>query len=130
MQVLRMQSNADGLQLSTAVSSPRRAARLRFFALVIVLELLLLFSTFPARAERVKDLASVAGVRSNPLVGYGLVVAVTFGLTPVLLARYIGQSGDLAAPGYAFVIAAVALIASSLMLGRRASRTFGKAVAT
>ena len=66
------------------------------------------------------------------LVGIGdcLVVAVTFGLTPVLLTRYIGQSGDLAAPGYAFVIAAVALIASSLVLGRRAPRTFGKAVAT
>lgn len=30
----------------------------------------------PARAERVKDLATVAGVRSNPLVGYGLVVGL------------------------------------------------------
>ena len=30
----------------------------------------------PARAERVKDLASVAGVRSNQLVGYGLVVGL------------------------------------------------------
>ena len=29
-----------------------------------------------ARAERVKDLATVAGVRSNPLVGYGLVVGL------------------------------------------------------
>ena len=29
-----------------------------------------------ARAERVKDLANVAGVRSNPLVGYGLVVGL------------------------------------------------------
>ena len=29
-----------------------------------------------AHAERVKDLASVAGVRSNPLVGYGLVVGL------------------------------------------------------
>ena len=31
------------------------------------------FSTW-AQAERVKDLASVGGVRSNQLVGYGLVV--------------------------------------------------------
>ena len=29
-----------------------------------------------AQAERVKDLASVAGVRSNQLVGYGLVVGL------------------------------------------------------
>lgn len=30
-----------------------------------------------AQADRLKDLASVAGVRSNPLVGYGLVVGLT-----------------------------------------------------
>lgn len=30
----------------------------------------------PAQAERVKDLADVAGVRGNPLVGYGLVVGL------------------------------------------------------
>lgn len=30
----------------------------------------------PARAERVKDLAAVEGVRSNPLIGYGLVVGL------------------------------------------------------
>jgi flagellar P-ring protein precursor FlgI len=30
----------------------------------------------PARAERIKDLAQVAGVRGNPLVGYGLVVGL------------------------------------------------------
>jgi flagellar P-ring protein precursor FlgI len=30
----------------------------------------------PARAERVKDLASVAGVRTNQLIGYGLVVGL------------------------------------------------------
>ncbi|MFT4246800.1 MAG: flagellar basal body P-ring protein FlgI [Pseudomonas sp.] len=30
----------------------------------------------PAQAERVKDLAQVGGVRSNPLVGYGLVVGL------------------------------------------------------
>jgi len=33
--------------------------------------------TAPARAERIKDLATVAGVRSNPLVGYGLVIGLT-----------------------------------------------------
>ncbi|WP_420466950.1 flagellar basal body P-ring protein FlgI [Panacagrimonas sp.] len=73
---MRTQSSADGLRFPADVPSPRRAGRLRFFALVIVLELVLLIGTFPAHAERVKDLASVAGVRSNPLVGYGLVVGL------------------------------------------------------
>jgi len=37
-----------------------------------------LLTTFalPAHAERIKDLASVQGVRANPLVGYGLVVGL------------------------------------------------------
>ena len=42
----------------------------------IVLALLAATAPLPARAERVKDLASVAGVRSNQLVGYGLVVGL------------------------------------------------------
>jgi flagellar P-ring protein FlgI len=53
-----------------------RASRLAFWLFAIALELALLFMAAPARAERVKDLASVAGVRSNPLVGYGLVVGL------------------------------------------------------
>ncbi len=38
--------------------------------------LCLLLATVPAQAERIKDLASVAGVRPNQLVGYGLVVGL------------------------------------------------------
>ncbi len=38
--------------------------------------LLLLLSPFFAQAERIKDIAQVAGVRSNQLVGYGLVVGL------------------------------------------------------
>ncbi len=38
--------------------------------------LLLLIACGPARAERVRDLASVAGVRNNQLVGYGIVVGL------------------------------------------------------
>ena len=38
--------------------------------------LALLVLALPARAERVKDLAAVAGVRSNQLSGYGLVVGL------------------------------------------------------
>ncbi|MEC7670221.1 MAG: flagellar basal body P-ring protein FlgI, partial [Pseudomonadota bacterium] len=30
-----------------------------------------------ASGDRLKDLASVAGVRSNPLVGYGIVVGLS-----------------------------------------------------
>ena len=37
---------------------------------------LLAATVLPAQAERVKDLASVTGVRGNPLVGYGLVVGL------------------------------------------------------
>ena len=46
---------------------------LKRWALVIFT---LLFSLSSAQAERIKDLASVAGVRSNQLVGYGLVVGL------------------------------------------------------
>ncbi|MGY0558865.1 flagellar basal body P-ring protein FlgI [Lysobacter sp. A286] len=38
--------------------------------------LLALFAAGPACAERVKDLAQVAGVRGNALIGYGLVVGL------------------------------------------------------
>ena len=37
---------------------------------------LLLGAVAPAPAERIKDLARVAGVRDNQLVGYGLVVGL------------------------------------------------------
>ncbi|MDR6536841.1 flagellar P-ring protein precursor FlgI [Variovorax soli] len=32
--------------------------------------------TFPAHAERIKELASIQGVRDNPLIGYGLMVGL------------------------------------------------------
>lgn len=37
---------------------------------------LLLSCAFGARAERLKDIASISGVRSNQLIGYGLVVGL------------------------------------------------------
>jgi flagellar P-ring protein precursor FlgI len=45
-----------------------------FLAFLWMLAALLVVDT--ARAERVKDLASIAGVRNNQLVGYGLVVGL------------------------------------------------------
>jgi flagellar P-ring protein FlgI len=42
----------------------------------LALAAMLLAGAAPAAAERIKDLATVAGVRSNQLVGYGLVVGL------------------------------------------------------
>ncbi len=44
--------------------------------LLLAVSLLLTVSAPAAWAERIKDLASVQGVRGNPLVGYGLVVGL------------------------------------------------------
>ena len=43
---------------------------------IIVLTCLLLSLAVPTHAQRIKDLSSVSGVRSNQLVGYGLVVGL------------------------------------------------------
>jgi Flagellar basal-body P-ring protein len=55
-----------------------KISRLRLPTLVcqFVLASLCLGTALPASAERIKDLASIQGVRSNPLVGYGLVVGL------------------------------------------------------
>lgn len=49
---------------------------LRLAAIIVLGLLLALAGTHPAHAERIKDLAMVAGVRSNQLIGYGLVVGL------------------------------------------------------
>jgi flagellar P-ring protein FlgI len=56
-------------------TGPDRQRRLRMagFGLVI---LVLLLTPLLARADRIKDIASIAGVRNNQLVGYGLVVGL------------------------------------------------------
>ena len=53
-------------------------------ALTTILALLLL-ATNSVQAERIKDLASIQGVRDNELVGYGLIGLHTAG--EVVLAR-------------------------------------------
>ncbi len=55
-------------------TSGMRRQLLRSFSIASLLVLFLLPSLAPA--ERIKDLASVAGVRENQLVGYGLVVGL------------------------------------------------------
>lgn len=47
-----------------------------FFLLLIVLSAFELFFPSPSEAVRIKDMASIKGVRSNQLVGYGLVVGL------------------------------------------------------
>ena len=42
----------------------------------LILHLAFLSVSAPVRAERIKDIATVAGVRSNQLVGYGLIVGL------------------------------------------------------
>ncbi len=59
--------------LSRSIKSFAQTA-LRTFAAVILA--LLSAVAMPAHAERIKDLASIEGVRGNPLVGYGLVVGL------------------------------------------------------
>lgn len=56
---------------------PRRRASIAYGATLAIAAVVALCSfALPARAERIKDLAQVAGVRGNPLVGYGLVVGL------------------------------------------------------
>ena len=49
---------------------------LRWMASILALCALLMLGLSQARAERIKDLASVQGVRSNQLLGYGIVVGL------------------------------------------------------
>ncbi|GGD41460.1 flagellar P-ring protein precursor FlgI [Pseudoxanthomonas indica] len=56
--------------------SPRNRDAATIFGLLAWVTLVLMMVIPAARAERIKDLAQVGGVRSNPLVGYGLVVGL------------------------------------------------------
>ncbi|MCT9116033.1 flagellar basal body P-ring protein FlgI [Cupriavidus gilardii] len=72
------------LRLADCLRGCRRSSRpgvstpglLPLFALALVLALGLLLPAGPAHAERLKNLATIQGVRDNPLVGYGLVVGL------------------------------------------------------
>jgi flagellar P-ring protein precursor FlgI len=54
----------------------RHNTRSQLTWLFLCLLLVLISGLEPARADRIKDLVSVAGVRTNQLVGYGLVVGL------------------------------------------------------
>jgi flagellar P-ring protein FlgI len=48
----------------------------RLCRLCLLLPALALLAALPVQAERIKDLASIQGVRDNPLIGYGLMVGL------------------------------------------------------
>lgn len=60
------------MKITTTAPSGRNALQ----ALAVFLMVLGMLSPGLANAERLKDIASIAGVRSNQLVGYGLVVGL------------------------------------------------------
>ncbi len=65
---------SEPVAVMPAVSRPHHPLYWIGFNIVLLFALLLCSSN--VHAERIKDLADVAGVRSNPLVGYGLVVGL------------------------------------------------------
>lgn len=72
--------------------SSQRHGRLRRFA-TYFLTLAIVFSGLPlAHAERIKDIAGIAGVRSNQLVGYGLIVGLDGSGDQVIQAPFTVQS--------------------------------------
>jgi flagellar P-ring protein FlgI len=69
-------------------------------ALTIAAAVLLTFA-LPGRAERIKDIAAIEGIRSNPLLGYGLVVGLNgtgdnSGVSARVLANILRKAGHLA----------------------------------
>lgn len=64
--------------IPTATQPQRRNSKMQA-AVTLGLRLCLLLAAFiaqPSQAERLKDLASIRGVRDNPLIGYGLMVGL------------------------------------------------------
>ena len=63
------------MHTSRAMHTPRKIARAAIGLMLAALTMALFVAT-PLHAERIKDLASVQGVRANQLIGYGLVVGL------------------------------------------------------
>ena len=58
------------------VTAAQRVIGVRYAAKQLLAAALLLSLSAVAQAERLKDIASISGVRSNQLIGYGLVVGL------------------------------------------------------
>ncbi len=70
------QSARDALRIGTRVGGWRRLRGWRRRLGVLATLTLLAASFAPAQAERVRELATIQGVRPNQLIGYGLVVGL------------------------------------------------------
>lgn len=85
---------------------------------LLFLLLTLSLAAFEAQAERIKDIASIAGVRQNQLVGYGLVVGLdgtgdqttSTPFTVQSLASMLGQLGVNLPPGISLQLKNVAAV--------------------
>lgn len=62
--------------IKVAFASPVSRLASHALALCVMLSSLIMFPALNTHAERIKDITTVAGVRSNQLVGYGLVVGL------------------------------------------------------
>jgi flagellar P-ring protein precursor FlgI len=63
-------------EASASGAGARALAKSLLHALRLVLVLAMALGAHGAAAERIKDLASIQGVRGNPLIGYGIVVGL------------------------------------------------------
>ncbi|AXY42202.1 MULTISPECIES: flagellar basal body P-ring protein FlgI [Halomonas] len=77
------------MQAVATTSSSRRPSR--WFVRLLLVSLACLVA-LPAQAERIRELASFAGVRDNVLVGYGLVVGLDGTGDQTMQAPFTGQS--------------------------------------
>lgn len=64
------------VEKNPVVETPRWQRTALWLALNLLMLFVIVLHAGVAHADRIKDLADVAGVRSNPLVGYGLVVGL------------------------------------------------------
>jgi flagellar P-ring protein precursor FlgI len=64
------------MKQTTTFNSVQNGLKTHRVSVIVSLLLLLFVAVGTAQAERIKDLASIAGVRSNQLLGYGLVVGL------------------------------------------------------
>lgn len=99
----------------------QRSSRQLHVAVTASLRLCLLLAAFavlPSQAERLKDLASIRGVRDNPLIGYGLMVGLDGSgdqtmqtpFTTQSLSNMLGQLGVTVPPGASMQLKNVAAV--------------------
>ncbi|MDH4191194.1 MAG: flagellar basal body P-ring protein FlgI [Betaproteobacteria bacterium] len=95
-----------------------------FSALFAVLLAIGAFGPVPARAERIKDLANIQGVRVNQLIGYGIIAGLDGSgdqtsqtpFTAQSVSSMLSQMGVTLPPGSAFQLKNVAAVMVTAML--------------